>query len=113
MVGMQGICNRNPETTVWCHSNQSAHGKGERIKAHDCFGFLGCSSCHFAIDQGRELTRYQRETWTQDAMTRSRWYLIDQRLIVGATFEVARDDGLWLAGWQDGTIKVARDVRRI
>lgn len=47
-----GICNGNPETTVWCHLNGHAFGKGAGIKAHDVLGFAGCSSCHAYLDTG-------------------------------------------------------------
>jgi hypothetical protein len=43
-------CNGNPETTVWCHSNHSEHGKANGTKAHDIFGFYGCSDCHNYYD---------------------------------------------------------------
>ena len=47
-----GICNGNPETTVWCHLNGHAFGKGAGIKAHDIAGFAGCSACHSYYDVG-------------------------------------------------------------
>lgn len=47
-------CNRNRDTVVWCHSNLSIHGKGHGLKAHDIFGFYGCSGCHDWYD-GRTL----------------------------------------------------------
>lgn len=47
-----GICNGNAETTVWCHLNGHAFGKGAGIKAHDILGFQGCSSCHAYYDVG-------------------------------------------------------------
>jgi hypothetical protein len=47
-----GICNGNPETTVWAHLNGHAFGKGAGIKAHDILGFHACSSCHFYYDVG-------------------------------------------------------------
>ncbi|WMT88235.1 DUF1364 domain-containing protein [Pelagibacterium sp. 26DY04] len=48
---LPGICNGNPETTVWCHLN--GHGKGMGLKTHDVLGFFGCSNCHAAYDQGK------------------------------------------------------------
>ena len=39
-------CNGNPETTVLCHSNRGADGKGMGIKASDDRAAFGCSSCH-------------------------------------------------------------------
>ncbi|MGV8950125.1 MAG: nuclease domain-containing protein [Cypionkella sp.] len=51
-VRFPGICNGNAETTVWCHLNGHAFGKGAGIKAHDIAGFAGCSSCHEYYDRG-------------------------------------------------------------
>lgn len=47
-----GICNRNPETTAWCHSNRLADGKGIGLKAPDHEGCYGCSDCHAWLDGG-------------------------------------------------------------
>lgn len=47
-----GICNGDPATTVWCHLNGHAFGKGAGIKAHDIAGFAGCSACHAYYDVG-------------------------------------------------------------
>jgi hypothetical protein len=47
-----GICNCNPETTAWCHSNRLADGKGMGLKAPDHHGCYGCSDCHAWLDGG-------------------------------------------------------------
>ncbi|WP_323142746.1 nuclease domain-containing protein [Massilia phyllosphaerae] len=47
-----GICNRNPETTAWCHSNRLEDGKGMGLKAPDHHGCYGCSDCHAWLDGG-------------------------------------------------------------
>lgn len=47
-----GICNGNPETTVWAHLNGAAFGKGAAVKAHDVLGFHACSDCHAYYDVG-------------------------------------------------------------
>lgn len=39
------------------HSNQSMHGKGGALKAHDCFFASACRSCHRELDQGRTMNR--------------------------------------------------------
>lgn len=39
------------------HSNQSTHGKGGAMKAHDCFHVPACRSCHRELDQGRTMDR--------------------------------------------------------
>lgn len=43
-------CNYNPETTVLCHSNRLADGKGIGLKASDTAAAFGCSSCHAILD---------------------------------------------------------------
>lgn len=47
-----GICNYDTATTVWCHSNESADGKGMGIKARDQEGCYGCAACHSYYDGG-------------------------------------------------------------
>lgn len=47
-----GICNGNPETTVWAHLNGGAFGKGLGVKAHDVLGFHACFDCHRYLDVG-------------------------------------------------------------
>lgn len=44
-----------------CHANWSEFGKGERIKAHDCFFASGCRACHDALDQGSKFSKAQRK----------------------------------------------------
>lgn len=47
-----------------CHSNQSRHGKGGSIKAHDVFFAAGCRPCHRELDQGKRFTREEKaEIW--------------------------------------------------
>lgn len=41
-----GICNHDPETTVFAHSDHLVHGKALRVKAHDIFGADMCYACH-------------------------------------------------------------------
>lgn len=46
------------------HSNQSRHGKGGSLKAHDCFVASACRSCHRELDQGKLFTREEKaEIW--------------------------------------------------
>lgn len=45
-----GVCNGDPATTVLCHSNQLAAGKGMGLKAPDTEACFGCSSCHDVLD---------------------------------------------------------------
>lgn len=57
-----GVCEGGPGEPA--HSNQSRHGKGGMIKAHDCFVAAACRPCHREIDQGSRLSREERrEIW--------------------------------------------------
>lgn len=55
-----GICNRNSETTAWCHSNRLEDGKGMGLKARDEEGCYGCSDCHSWLDGGYASAGAQR-----------------------------------------------------
>jgi hypothetical protein len=51
-LNIPGICNYDTNTTVWCHSNLYADGKGMAIKANDEAGCNGCANCHAFYDGG-------------------------------------------------------------
>lgn len=80
-----GICNQNPETVVWAHSNRHEHGKGMGIKAKDEFGCYACSSCHGVLDgqikRPTGVTKEDVETYFDQAMYLSRAILIDKGLL--------------------------------
>lgn len=47
-------CGRHqPEGCEPAHANWSWAGKGERLKAHDCFHAALCHACHAWLDQGK------------------------------------------------------------
>lgn len=52
LLRIPGECVGGGETTVACHSNKSAHGKGMARKAHDEYTVWGCAQCHRWLDQG-------------------------------------------------------------
>jgi hypothetical protein len=58
-----GVCNRNSETVVWCHSNRAEDGKGMGLKARDEEGCYGCSACHSFLDGG-----YANAGWDRHAL---------------------------------------------
>lgn len=78
---IDGVCNHNPETTVWAHSNQHEDGKGMSTKAHDLFGCYACSDCHAWLDggyvRGGYTTDFVNETFHR-AMKRS-WLRLVQK----------------------------------
>lgn len=70
-----GICNFNPETTVWCHIDTKYKGMG--IKSPDIHGAYGCSSCHSNLD----LHKVRNAEWVLDAMVESQMKLIEKGLL--------------------------------
>lgn len=54
LLCVPGVCNRDPGTTVACHSNWREYGgKAARRKADDFWVVAGCFACHTWLDQGR------------------------------------------------------------
>jgi hypothetical protein len=80
------VCNQNPATTVWCHSNQGADGKGMSMKADDFAGVFGCSDCHRFIDEARNADIAEflfRQAWrrTQRFCWENGIFRIDDRAV--------------------------------
>ena len=48
-----GVCDFRTDTTVLCHSNLLADGKGMGLKAPDTRGAYGCVACHDVLDGRR------------------------------------------------------------
>jgi len=68
---MEGpMCNFNPETTVWCHSDYSEHGRGFGFKTHDIFGYFGCFGCNSWFDEHSKRTGSKFYVEPQER----RWY---------------------------------------
>jgi len=88
-----GICNGNPETTVFCHLNGAAFGKGMGQKAHDVLGFFGCSACHAAYDLG-----HGTKGWLAGDM---------HKLVLEAVCST------WVVLITDGIVIVPRDPERL
>jgi hypothetical protein len=80
MFALPGICNQRVDTTVWCHSNESRHGKGKGLKANDCFGAFGCYPCHTWYDQGTA-SRAEKEAAFRIAFERTLLHLWSHGMI--------------------------------
>jgi hypothetical protein len=84
-VNIPGVCNYDPQTVVWAHSNQSTHGKGMGLKAHDEFGCYACAACHAWLDHGwasdKNISQEYIEKIFHSAMIRSRNILIRKKLL--------------------------------
>ena len=78
------VCNFDPDTTVLCHSNFLADGKGMGLKAPDTAAAFGCSACHDVLD-GRRPRPADLSLAGLEAAFRS---------AVGTTHEILRSMGL-------------------
>ena len=74
-------CGRMDGTTVAAHSNQLRHGKGMGIKASDQYVAFLCFSCHHELDQGRSLSKEQRQLLWQSAHEKTKQLLIGMGLL--------------------------------
>jgi hypothetical protein len=66
-----GVCNRDPATTVLCHSNRLEHGKGMGLKAPDSAACFGCSDCHDVLDGRRPLPGWMTRQQLDDTFDRA------------------------------------------
>lgn len=55
LIQLPGADYHDPATTVLCHSNQLADGKGMGLKAPDTRAAYGCNYCHDVVDGRRPL----------------------------------------------------------
>jgi hypothetical protein len=67
-----GICNGDTSTTVLCHSNRLADGKGMGLKAPDTEACYGCSTCHDVLDGRRPLPSWLTRAQLEQAFDRAR-----------------------------------------
>ena len=84
LLALPGICNRNPETVVLCHSNRLESGRGMGLKAPDTEACFGCSSCHDVLDGRRPRPAGMTLLHIEGAFNRAR----------EATHEILRMKGL-------------------
>ena len=70
LMRVPGVCNMQNETTVAAHSNQSKHGKGGHIKAHDTYSVWSCARCHTWLDQSFSADQKTKEQAWMQAFTR-------------------------------------------
>lgn len=75
------LCGAQDGTVVSAHSNQSRHGKGMSIKAHDCFVAWLCMRCHAEIDQGGKLSREEKREWWQVAHEKTLLQMFSQGML--------------------------------
>ena len=78
-----GVCNRDPATTVLCHSNRLADGKGMGLKAPDSAACFGCSDCHDVLDGRRPLPGWMTRQQLEDTFDRARAITQEQLKLEG------------------------------
>lgn len=74
-------CGADDGTVVAAHSNQLRDGKGKGIKAHDYRVAALCFKCHAELDQGKELTKHQRQYLWEEAHRKTIGQLFQRELI--------------------------------
>lgn len=77
---IEGICNGNPATSQWVHSDSQIDGKGMGIKARDEEGAIGCSACHAWIHSSGP-TREEKRQAFEAARDRTRSLLRNLKYI--------------------------------
>lgn len=84
-IRIPGVCNFDPATTVWCHGNGSAAGKGIGMKAIDILGAYGCSACHAVYDRlvplPEGMSRDQVKLYFLEGLMRSLLILVRKGLV--------------------------------
>lgn len=77
-----GICGSEIEGVAAAHSNQGRHGKAMSRKAEDCFIAALCPACHYSIDQGKSMSKQERqEAWQSAFETTLLWLFESGRLV--------------------------------
>lgn len=79
-----GICTNDTATTVLCHSNRLADGKGMGLKAPDTAACFGCSACHDILDGRRPRPSWLSALALEGAFVRA----------MKATHEILKMEGL-------------------
>lgn len=109
---LPGLClGYSPHGLEPAHSNQSCHGKGLSLKAHDVFHAALCHPCHAALDQGRQLSRAERvAVWSRafeatylEYFRRGWLHVVDER----ANFWQTADDARLLDCFREGWLQLS------
>lgn len=73
-------CGIDDGSVCGAHSNQAVHGKGRSIKASDDQAASLCHVCHHALDQGRSMSRADRERMWNEAHIKTVLTLVEREL---------------------------------
>ena len=70
-------CGREDGSVVAAHANLLRLGKGRGIKCPDFYTAALCFSCHYELDQGKNLSKLQREEMWIEAYLKTIAWLFD------------------------------------
>lgn len=89
-IRIPGVCNYDPATTVWAHSNRGSDGKGMGLKSKDENGAYACWACHATYDRQKKrpanISLEQVEEMFSIAMRVSRLILARKGLVKNTHF---------------------------
>ncbi len=98
--------------TCGAHSNQSRHGKGTGIKAHDCFAAALCRDCHSTIDEGKLTRDVATREWFS-AHCDTFVFLVEAEAVMVPRLKSGAwalpgtvDSATWLELWTSGAARV-------
>jgi len=69
------------EGTQAAHANWSWSGKGMGMKAHDMYVAALCPECHYILDQGKDLAKWEREEMWLRAWRKTIYELFERGLV--------------------------------
>lgn len=75
-------CGRSDGTVVAAHANLLRLGKGRGIKCPDFYTAALCFACHSELDQGKNLSKIQREELWIEAYLKTIAWLFENDLLV-------------------------------
>ena len=82
MLGLPGICNHNPETTVLAHIRNQWYSRGS--KPPDICGVWACSSCHDVIDgriKSHNFNQLELDGYKFDAICRQLHFYVKEGIL--------------------------------
>lgn len=86
LIRVPGYCNREKETTVYCHYRLVGYS-GMGLKMADLFGAFGCSDCHDIVDRRRIVTEIPRslaQLYHLEGVIRTQAYLAERGILLFA-----------------------------
>lgn len=75
------VCGRHSDTVCACHRNE---GKGMGMKVSDALVASMCHTCHFELDNGKDLTKEEkRDMWNRAYIKTMQFLWENERIKIG------------------------------